>query len=360
MEHGTSNSLCEVVEGETSWTSTSVGPGGIAERVRMDPGVADGESERLRILEEYDILDSIPEEEYQDITELASQLCLTPISLITFIDSGRQWIKAGVGFSAQETLREISFCTHAITGPCELIVPDATTDPRFCNNPFVVTAPFIRFYAGVPLMSTEGLGLGTLCVLDRVPRQLDERQHKALRLLANHVMKLLELRRIRSRGLASLLGSRSSFLALCKDYEALLKLRSMPESSYRVLIKALLLSLDLRDDDAISFDTLTSVSTEGLSFSDGISIEALQLFPVAIFLAELLYLYGEHHFSARVLGRREVGSYGLVASFSELLSEDLQHSFGTVSSLFERHGAGRITVSSHQVDYSFQNERLPH
>ena len=154
------------------------------------------EEERLEVLKEHEILDTPPEREYDDITLLASEICGTPISLISLIDEDRQWFKSSVGFQESETPREIAFCAHAILDPFEtMVVSDATLDDRFASNPLVTGDTNIRFYAGAPLLSKENHALGTLCVLDSEPRQLTPRQIEALQALARQLSMRLELRR---------------------------------------------------------------------------------------------------------------------------------------------------------------------
>lgn len=150
---------------------------------------------RLEDLRLYDMLDTAPESEFDHFTTLASQVCATPIAVIALVDKDRQWFKSSIGMEVSETPRTIAFCDHTIAGQKLFVVPDALADPRFRANPLVLGKPDIRFYAGAPLMTPHGNVIGTLSVIDCVPRELSERQLQALEILAHHVMVLLELRR---------------------------------------------------------------------------------------------------------------------------------------------------------------------
>lgn len=154
------------------------------------------ESDRLAALYSYNILDSLPEEEYEEITQLAAQICGTPIALISLVDHQRQWFKSNRGLSIRETPIEQSFCAHAINNPDEIyVVPDARDDQRFAHNPLVTGEPNIVFYAGSPLIDENGFALGSLCVIDQQPKHLSPSQLSALHVLAKQVVRLLELRR---------------------------------------------------------------------------------------------------------------------------------------------------------------------
>lgn len=159
------------------------------------------DAKRIKVLWQYEILDTVPEEVFDDLTELAARICEAPIAMITLVDENRQWFKSKVGVTVNETSRDVSFCSHAIEQSDLFIVPDATLDKRFAKNPLVTSDPKIRFYAGAPLITPDGHALGTLCVIDKVPRELRPDQKQALRVLARHVMTQLELRR-HSRELA--------------------------------------------------------------------------------------------------------------------------------------------------------------
>ncbi len=160
----------------------------------MKADLPENEQKRLDALRSYRILDSLPEVSYDDITQIASQICDTPIAAISFIDDNRQWFKSKIGLEVSETPRDISFCSHAILKPEVLIVPDARQDKRFADNPLVTHHPKIRFYAGAPLISNSGAALGTICVIDQQPRTLSEQQQRTLSALARQVIAQLELR----------------------------------------------------------------------------------------------------------------------------------------------------------------------
>ncbi|WP_420156004.1 PAS domain-containing protein [Siphonobacter sp.] len=160
------------------------------------PPVSPEENNRITALESYDILDSLPEEDYEDITQLASDICETPIALISLVAKDRQWFKSHHGLDLQETSLEHSFCVHNLVSPQKpLVVEDARLDVRFADNAFVTGFPNIVFYAGSPLVDPNGYVLGSLCVIDHQPKQLTEKQLSALKILAKQVIKLLELRK---------------------------------------------------------------------------------------------------------------------------------------------------------------------
>jgi GAF domain-containing protein len=153
------------------------------------------EKARLETLRQYTVLDTETEEVFDEITKLAKMICRTPIALVSFVDHNRQWFKSRIGIPFSGTARDISFCGQAILQDGPLVVRDTLDDDRFRTNPMVLKEPYIRFYAGAPLVSPEGFKVGTLCVMDHTHRTLEEEQIDGLVMLANQVVALLELRR---------------------------------------------------------------------------------------------------------------------------------------------------------------------
>lgn len=162
---------------------------------RSRPPYPPHEARRLAALRSYRILDTSPQRSYDDLSRLAAQLCGAPIGMISLIDESRQWFKSRTGIAAAETPRALAFCAHAILGTDLMVVPDALEDPRFRDNPLVRGEEHVRFYAGAPLLTPDRDAIGTLCVLDTVPRDLIPEQQDALRILSRQVMVQLELRR---------------------------------------------------------------------------------------------------------------------------------------------------------------------
>ncbi len=164
------------------------------------PAVPTNEAQRLEALQRYDILDTPNEQAFDDLTQLASLVCEAPVAMVNLVADERQWTKSAVGPVPREMPRKLSFCAHSILQPDRLMeVGDAMLDERFADNPLVTKADGVRFYAGVPLLSPDGFALGSLCVLDTRPRQLNDRQREALKALGRQVVTQLELRRLARR-----------------------------------------------------------------------------------------------------------------------------------------------------------------
>ena len=158
--------------------------------------IPDNEAKRLQSLDSYHIVDTLPEQAYDDITKIAALICNTPIALISLIHEKKQFFKSGIGLTIRETPREIALCAHAIMQPDELLmVSDLRTDERFSDNPMVTGSPHFVFYAGMPMTTDDGFALGTICVLDSQPKELSIIQQDALKRLARQVIHLMELRK---------------------------------------------------------------------------------------------------------------------------------------------------------------------
>ncbi|MDC3959309.1 sensor histidine kinase [Polyangium jinanense] len=192
--------------------------------MKAAPAPAD-EIERLAALSDAAILDTPPERAFDDLTRLAASICRTPIALVSLVDRERQWFKSKVGLDASETPREVAFCAHAILGDELFLVPDAYDDERFADNPLVTGAPNVRFYAGAPLATADGHNIGTLCVIDNGPRQLDDDQRSALSALARQVAAQIDLRRANGR-LAKLNGE---LVARAREAQAVIEQRKVIE-----------------------------------------------------------------------------------------------------------------------------------
>ncbi len=161
---------------------------------RLKAPMPKNEGERLAALYNYKILDTAPEEIFDDFTKLASYILKTPIALISLIDADRQWVKSKVGLNISETSRDVAFCGYAILQEDVLIVEDALADERFANNPLVTGDPNIRFYAGAPLITSSGVAVGTVCAIDKIPRKLSREQVEMLQILSRQIVQQLELR----------------------------------------------------------------------------------------------------------------------------------------------------------------------
>ncbi|UQD56511.1 PAS domain S-box protein [Flavobacterium sp. K5-23] len=180
------------------------------------PPVPLNEFDRLKALDSFSIMDSLPEKEYDSITQLASYICETPIALVSLLDENRQWFKSSVGLGAKETSRDISFCQYTIMGDEIFEVNNALENEIFVKNPLVTGNPNIRFYAGAPLNDSNGFNLGSLCVIDTESRTLSEEQKKALKILADQVVSLLQLRK-KNTALINTQKEFQSFIELSKD-----------------------------------------------------------------------------------------------------------------------------------------------
>ena len=198
--------------------------------MKLAPIGAD-EASRLAALYRYRILDTAPEAEFNDFTEVAAQLCGTPIALVSLVDADRQWFKSRIGLDSEEAARDTSFCGHAIHhGPAVFEVPDALQDERFADNPFVTESPHVRFYAGTPLITPGGHAVGTLCVIDSVPHTLTPAQRSALLALGRQVVRQMEQRLLiqREKGLYAELAKQAKFQQVLLDSVAVAVISTDP------------------------------------------------------------------------------------------------------------------------------------
>ncbi|ALN86647.1 diguanylate cyclase domain protein [Lysobacter capsici] len=184
------------------------------------PQIPANETARLEALRHYGVLDTPPEQDFDDLVAIAAAICDVPTALVSLIDADRQWFKARIGLDAQETPRDLAFCAHAILEPNRtMVVPDARNDERFFDSPLVTDDPHIRFYAGSPLITPGGEAIGTLCVIDSEPRELQPHQFDALQALSKQTSRLLELRRV-SRALAQQLQESDWYEHKLLQYQA--------------------------------------------------------------------------------------------------------------------------------------------
>ncbi|TCD12072.1 PAS domain S-box protein [Pedobacter frigidisoli] len=173
-----------------------LGSDGISNEQHAQYPILLNEIDRLDALQSYHILDSAEEDDFDELTTLAAAICKTPIALVSLVDRDRQWFKSHTGLNATETPRDFSFCAHAIAKPNDaFLISNARLDPRFSKNPLVTGETNIVFYAGIPLVNSDGFAMGSLCVIDHESRELDNAQLEALKVLAKQVMAKLELRR---------------------------------------------------------------------------------------------------------------------------------------------------------------------
>lgn len=226
------------------------------------------ERERLAALQRYDILDTAPEADFDEITQLASYICGTPISVMTLVDADRLWVKSGVGLPAgAQTTRDEAFCAHTILEHKGMVVRDMLDDKRFADNPLVTSAPNIRFYVGMPLVTPDGFALGSLCAMDSVPRELKPEQMKALDTLAKQVVKNMELRA--SYGRVRELAEQMSRLNAGKDRMFNLVSHDLksPFSGVLGLLELLAEGVDGMSKEAIQRDLQMLYTSAGKTFN---------------------------------------------------------------------------------------------
>lgn len=235
--------------------------------------IPENESERLNELKNLQILDSPIEQDYEDVVKLASAICNTPMSLVSLVDSQRQWFKAKIGIDDPETSRDVAFCAHAILNDELMVVPNAIEDERFHDNPYVIDNPNVRFYAGMPLVTRSGYKIGTLCVLDSQPRELTEEQKFALRTLGKQVINMMELR-MKNQRLNRLNSLQNKFLAIISHdvRNPLVSVKSMIDMMESEMITAddfKMLSDQLGEHVTHTVDLLNNLIDWGISQTKG-------------------------------------------------------------------------------------------
>lgn len=235
--------------------------------------IPENESERLNELKNFQILDSPEEQDYDDVVKLASAICNTPMSLVSLVDSQRQWFKARIGIDDPETNRDVAFCAHAILNDELMVVPNAIEDERFFDNPYVINNPNVRFYAGMPLVTRSGYKIGTLCVLDSQPRELTEEQKFALRTLGKQVINMMELR-MKNQRLNRLNSLQNKFLAIISHdvRNPLVSVKSMIDMMESEMITAddfKMLSDQLGEHVTHTVDLLNNLIDWGISQTKG-------------------------------------------------------------------------------------------
>ncbi|OBZ22936.1 GGDEF domain-containing protein [Pseudomonas protegens] len=294
------------------------------------PSKPNNEALRIQTLRELNVLDTSPEERFDRLTRLAKRLFNVPIALVSLVDADRQWFKSCVGLDVSETSRDISFCGHAILGDQILTVPDAGLDERFHDNPLVVGAPGIRFYAGCPLTVTNGSKLGTLCLIDIKPRDLDDEDRALLRDLARMAEQELAAVQMASMDELTLLSNRRGFEALARHALGVCKRLEKP---------ATLLFFDLNDFKQIN-------DTYGHAEGDGALKTFADVLRIAFRESDVIGRLGGDEFVALLTAADHVETSAIMARLREILDErnatlkrgyEIRFSVGQIEYDAERH-----------------------
>ena len=294
------------------------------------PSKPNNEALRIQTLRELNVLDTSPEERFDRLTRLAKRLFNVPIALVSLVDADRQWFKSCVGLDVSETSRDISFCGHAILGDQILTVPDAGLDERFHDNPLVVGAPGIRFYAGCPLTVTNCSKLGTLCLIDIKPRDLDDEDRALLRDLARMAEQELAAVQMASMDELTLLSNRRGFEALARHALGVCKRLEKP---------ATLLFFDLNDFKQIN-------DTYGHAEGDGALKTFADVLRIAFRESDVIGRLGGDEFVALLTAADHIETSAIMARLREILDErnatlkrgyDIRFSVGQIEYDAERH-----------------------
>ncbi|PYY88725.1 GGDEF domain-containing protein [Pseudomonas sp. TKO26] len=294
------------------------------------PGKPNNEALRVQTLKELNILDTSPQERFDRLTRLAKRLFNVPIALVSLVDSDRQWFKSSVGLNATETARDISFCGHAILGDQIFTVRDAELDERFHDNPLVIGEPGIRFYAGCPLTVSNGSALGTLCLIDVKPRDLDDEERALLRDLARMAEQELAAVQMASMDELTLLSNRRGFEALARHALGVCKRLEKP---------ATLLFFDLNEFKQIN-------DSYGHAEGDGALKTFADVLRIAFRESDVIGRLGDDEFVALLTAADHVETSAIMARLGELLNErnatlkrgyDIRFSVGQIEYDPERH-----------------------
>lgn len=324
----------------------------------MEAAPHHSQTQRLAALRSLGILDTPREAEFDDIVRVVSAICETPISVINLIDDNRQWFKAEVGLDVRETPLPASICAHAILQPDLFVVPDTLLDTRFSDNPLVTGEPRLRFYAGALLETREGLPLGTICVLDYKPRELNENQKDLLRLMASQIMKLFELRRANAeeqaaRRRAEALATENATLAREGDHRVM---NSLNLVSAVLALQSRTSTPDVRTQLEDAQRRVHAIATVHQQLHSAGSLEYIEIRGFLASLCENLKATAPACIDAihteleeASIRSDEASTMGLITA--ELLANAFKHAYpggrhGPVRVKFSRHGdAWRLTVS---------------
>lgn len=331
------------------------------------PAIPSNEEERLQALINYNILDSESEIFIDDITRMASLVCGVPTALVSLIDRDRQWFKSAVGLNVKETSRDISFCGHAIHGSTLMEVQDATLDDRFSDNPLVLDSPNIRFYAGAPLLTPDGFAIGTLCVIDQIPRKLSAEQSESLLLLSKQLVQLFELR-LRSQEIRQQYGEMEKYASLVADQKQQLfytsKMAAMGQMASGIAheinnpLAIILGNLELLKNSSKKGilnpekieQTLEKMIGTGKRITNIIHglqrfardggndlSEGLMLFPIIMETSEIMrYRCKLAHVSLKITCDKNLVGWGVPVSISQILVNLVSNSLDAVSNLQDR------------------------
>lgn len=297
-----------------------------------EPPTPPDEARRLRALQDLDLLDTEEEERFNRVTRLAQRMFGTPIALVSLVDEERQWFKSRQGLDATETPRSISFCGHAVLGTDVFVVPDTREDPRFADNPLVMDEPRIRFYAGYPISAPDGSKIGTLCIIDRKPRNFDEADFQVLQDLGRTIEQEIVARGMATRDDLTKLSNRRGFMQIARNALEMCRRMKRPAS---------LLYFDI--------DKFKQINDQyGHAAGDVALTDFARLLSVAFRESDVIARKGGDEFCVLLTGSTAGNCRAALARFEALLEAhnrastagyDLEYSFGLVEFDAEDHGS---------------------